>query len=123
MQSVRSKNLSIVLSNRWGHYVGGTCPKYANRQRRLGDTDATTTTPRTNTTITKIGEQQLLMKLRLEYVYSQILFTLTQQVQSILIQNPNYDLEEVLEASETTMRNMLHDTEGRHVGSYSCWGH
>lgn len=60
----------------------------------------------------------LLMKLRLEYLYAQIIFTMTQQVQSILIENPNYDLGEILDASSTVMRSMLADTGTDKLGPY-----
>ena len=60
----------------------------------------------------------LVMKIRLEYLYAQIIFTMTQQVQSVLLENPNYDLGEVLDASTTVMRSMLDDTGGDKLGSY-----
>ena len=60
----------------------------------------------------------LLMKLRLEYLYAQIMFTMTQQVQSIFLENPNYDLGEVLDASSTVMRSMLADTSSDKLGPY-----
>lgn len=54
-------------------------------------------------------EVQLLMKLQLEYLYAQIIFTMTHQVQSILAQNPNYDVGEGLEVSDTMIRTLLDD--------------
>lgn len=63
---------------------------------------------------------EVLMKLQLEYLYDQILFTLTQQVQSVLLMNPNYDIGEALEASDTVMRGTLSDldTTAGNVGPY-----
>jgi hypothetical protein len=55
-------------------------------------------------------EVQLLMKLRLEYLYGQIIFGMTHQVQTVLAQNPSYDLGEALQASETLMCAMLDDS-------------
>lgn len=55
-------------------------------------------------------EVQLLMKLRLEYLYGQIIFGMTHQVQTVLAQNPNYDLGEALQASETLICAMLDDS-------------
>jgi len=48
------------------------------------------------------------LRLQLEYVYSQVLFTLTDQVQSIFERNPSYDLRTMMGPNEAnSIRNLL----------------
>mmetsp|Transcript_24375 Transcript_24375/g.36162 ORF Transcript_24375/g.36162 Transcript_24375/m.36162 type:complete len:563 (-) Transcript_24375:2793-4481(-) len=49
----------------------------------------------------------LLLKLQLEFLYGLIIFTLTEQVQTVLRQNPNYNIMEALESSESSMNGIL----------------
>lgn len=99
MQYLRSKSLSLVFMT-----VGAISLVAIAKKNSSEDEEG----------------EQLLMKLQLEYLYGQIIFTLTQQVQTILIQNPNYDIGQIIGASETVMRGMLNDSgaEGERVASY-----
>lgn len=61
-----------------------------------------------NTTQEYSETTEAFLKMQLEYVHGQILLTLTEQVQSIFLQNPNYDLRETLgSASESLIADML----------------
>jgi Second Longin domain of FUZ, MON1 and HPS1/First Longin domain of FUZ, MON1 and HPS1 len=64
----------------------------------------------------RTSDGHLFMRLRLEYLYCQILFTMTQQVHSILCRNPNYDISDALENSEVNMRSLIDDSEGQKAG-------
>mmetsp|Transcript_49136 Transcript_49136/g.59278 ORF Transcript_49136/g.59278 Transcript_49136/m.59278 type:complete len:602 (-) Transcript_49136:248-2053(-) len=52
-------------------------------------------------------ETEAFLHMQLEYVYAQILFTLTDQVQNILETNPNFDLRDLLGATDTVMEGIL----------------
>lgn len=53
-------------------------------------------------------ETEAYLRLQLEHVYGQLLLTLTEQVQNVFLQNPNYDLRETLGAStESFITEML----------------
>ena len=97
MQFLRSNSLSIVFMTIGAITLVGI-------SKEAAETDSTA--------------GHLVMKIRLEYLYAQIIFTMTQQVQSVLLQNPNFDLGEVLDTSTTVMRSMLGDTAGDKLGSY-----
>lgn len=48
------------------------------------------------------------LHLQLEYVYSQVIFTLTAQVQSIFLKNPSYDLRSMMGSNvNSSIRNLL----------------
>jgi len=52
-------------------------------------------------------ETEAYLKLQLEYIYGQIIFTLTDQVQSIFERSPNFDLRSMLGATDAVMRGLL----------------
>lgn len=52
-------------------------------------------------------ETELAMRLQLEYVYGALLLTMTEQVQSVFLQNPNFDLRESLGATESIITEIL----------------
>ena len=65
------------------------------------------------------SETEIYLRLQLEYIYSQIIFSLTEEIQSVYIQNPNYDLTEVLGASDTIMNGILDEASpAGNVGPY-----
>lgn len=49
------------------------------------------------------------LKLQLEYLFALIIFTMTEQVQSMFQHNASFDLRTMLGATEGTMRDMLND--------------
>lgn len=52
-------------------------------------------------------ETEAYLRLQLEYVYGQIIFTLTEQVQSIFKTSPNFDLRNMLGATDSVMLGIL----------------
>lgn len=50
------------------------------------------------------------LRLQLEYVYSQVIFTITEQVQTILINSPSYDLRSIMGPNvNKSIRNLLNE--------------
>jgi len=54
-------------------------------------------------------ETEAYLRLQLEHVYGQMLLTLTEQVQAMFLQNPNFDLRESLGASESLITGILEE--------------
>lgn len=52
-------------------------------------------------------ETEAFLRLGLEYIYSQIIFTFTQQIQVVFAQNPSYDLREAIGASDGVIQGFL----------------
>jgi hypothetical protein len=88
IQSLRSYGMSVVFM-----VVGAITLVSISRRHEPGE------------------EMELLMKLNLEYLYGQILFTLTSQVQNFLAETPNYDLNRSLEASESVLHSLMEQIE------------
>jgi hypothetical protein len=64
------------------------------------------------------SDGHLFMRLRLEYLYCQILFVMTQQVHSILYRNPNYDISDTLETNDAIMKSFIEDSESQKAGYF-----
>jgi len=52
-------------------------------------------------------ETEAYLRMYLEYTYAQIIFVLTDHIQSMLEMNPNLDLRSMLGTTDVTMRNIL----------------
>jgi hypothetical protein len=53
---------------------------------------------------------EVYLKVRLEYVYSQILLSLTDQIQNMLQQNASYDLSVLVSSEEAAINSILNDS-------------
>jgi hypothetical protein len=56
-----------------------------------------------------VVETEAFARLQLEYIFAQLIFTLTEQVQNIFIHNPGFDLRTMLTFSDNLMHRMLFD--------------
>ena len=63
---------------------------------------------------------EAILRMHLEYVYTGIIFTLTNSVQSELEHNPNLDVREVLGSSVRVLRNVLDDSLNLDDGDQTC---
>ncbi len=67
-----------------------------------------------------VNETEAYLRMQLEHVYGQILLTLTEQVQSVFVQNPNFDLAESLGPSmESLIIEMLNESNDTNTSSWS----
>lgn len=55
-------------------------------------------------------------RLQLENLYAQLIFSLTDQVQAMFVQNPSFDLRTMLSATETNLMHGILDESGLEVG-------
>ena len=55
-------------------------------------------------------ETDVFLRMQLEYIYGQIIFTLTNHVQNIFAHSPNFDLRNMLGATDNDIRNILDQT-------------
>lgn len=68
----------------------------------------------------RVTETEAYLRMQLEHVYGLILLTLTEQVQSVFIQNPNFDLAESLGPSmESLITEMLNESNDTNPSSCS----
>jgi hypothetical protein len=58
----------------------------------------------------EIVETEAFARLQLEYIFAQLIFTLTEQVQNIFIHNPGFDLRTMLTSSDSLMHGILDDS-------------
>ena len=54
-------------------------------------------------------ETEAFLRLQLEYVFAQLIFTLTEQVQSVFQHNPGFDLRSMLTSSDNLIHGILDD--------------
>ena len=68
-------------------------------------------------------DTEAYLRLQLEYVYGQIIFTLTDTIQSVFHRKHNFDMREMLGATDVVIRGLL-DRAGPsgHGGSFLCAG-
>lgn len=59
--------------------------------------------------INGVVETEAFARLQLEYIFAQLIFTLTEQVQNIFIHNPGFDLRTMLTSSDNLMRGIIFD--------------
>ena len=71
---------------------------------------SSTTTSKTTATTTA-STTEAFARLQLEYIYAQLIFTLTEQVQNIFVHNPSFDLRTMLTSSDSFMHGILDDTD------------
>jgi hypothetical protein len=72
----------------------------------------------TSTTSSLSFYSEAYLKLQLEYVYSGIIFALTESIQHVLHENPTYDVREMLGSTNTMLKDVL---SGLHVvGDQPC---
>jgi hypothetical protein len=57
----------------------------------------------------EITETEAYLRLQLEYVFAQLIFTLTEQVQSVFQHNPSFDLRSMLTSSDSLMHGILNE--------------
>ena len=121
VQAVRANVLSFGLSgiDRGASAFGDICSIHAgNRLIVFMHTEAITLVA-----ISDNGHGEAWMRLLLEYAYSQVLFTLTDQVQAILQSTPNYDLRSMIDSNATeSIRNLLDGFEGHGCASFLTSG-
>jgi hypothetical protein len=68
-------------------------------------------------------ETEAYLRMQLEYLYGQIIFTLTDTIQSVFSRRHNYDLRSMLGATETVMRGILDQAcPLGNGGSFLCAG-
>ena len=68
-------------------------------------------------------ETEAYLRMQLEYVYGQIIFTLTDTIQNVFTQRHNYDLRSMLGATETVMRGVLDQASPLgNGGAFLCAG-
>ena len=68
-------------------------------------------------------ETEAYLRMQLEYVYGQIIFTLTDTIQNVFTQRHNYDLRSMLGATETVMRGILDQASPLgNGGAFLCAG-
>jgi len=68
-------------------------------------------------------ETEAYLRMQLEYVYGQIIFTLTDTVQNVFTRRHNYDLRSMLGATETVMRGVLDQASPLgNGGAFLCAG-
>lgn len=74
----------------------------------------------------EVMESEAYLRMQLEHVYGEILLTLTEQVQSVFLQNPNFDLAESLgtagESLITDVLNQASPSHGTSCGSFLAGG-
>jgi hypothetical protein len=54
-----------------------------------------------------VMETEAFCRLQLEYVFAQLIFTLTEQVQAIFVHNPGFDLRSLTSTSDNLLRGIL----------------
>ena len=54
---------------------------------------------------------ELYLKLQLEYVFATLIFTLTEQVQSVYQHNPSFDLRSMLHSNDRLLHGILDESE------------
>ena len=101
IQSLTSENLKLVFMT--VHSI--TLMAVAKRGRRYGECST-----------------EAYLRLQLEHVYGQILLTLTEQVQTMFLQNPNFDLGESLGASTSLITPILDEAGESSCGSFLAAG-
>ena len=68
-------------------------------------------------------ETEAYLRMQLEYVYGQIIFTLTDTIQSVFARRHNFDLRSMLGATEAVMRGILDQASPMgNGGSFLCAG-
>ena len=68
-------------------------------------------------------ETEAYLRLQLEYLYGQIIFTLTDTIQNVFTRRHNYDLRSMLGATEAVMRGILDQASPLgNGGSFLCAG-
>ena len=121
VQGVRANVLSFGLSGleRGASALGDICSVHAgNRLIVFMHTEAITLVA-----ISDNSDVEAWMRLLLEYVYSQVLFTLTDQVQAILQKTPQYDLRNMIDSNSTeSIRNLLDGFDGHGCASFLTSG-
>lgn len=55
-------------------------------------------------------ETEAFFRLQLEYVFAQLIFTLTEQVQTVFLHNPAFDLRSVMSSSDNLLRGILDES-------------
>jgi hypothetical protein len=63
-------------------------------------------------------ETEAYLRLQLEYIYAQVIFTLTEQVHEVFKQSPGFDLRNMLGATDSVMRGILDKAGALGNGGY-----
>jgi len=107
IQSLRSQYQTIVFMS-----MGALTLVAISRSRTGGSATSTTTTTTSSDCCTT--ETESYLRLQLEYIYCQIIFTVTSRIQESFTYNPSFDLRTLLGNTDTLINAILDES-----GAYS----